>query len=62
MKLLKKFPYFRRGIIAALTVLGLVLTFYGWSLTGKLLGLGWMLLGIVLLLSALFVYNKPYKD
>ena len=38
----------------------------GWRLpgepwTGKLEGLGLMLVGIILLLTALFVYNAPYR-
>ena len=33
----------------------------GWKMTGKLMGLGLMMLGMVLLLTALLVYNKAYK-
>ena len=51
-----------RGILIALFfVLGLVLTIVGWKMTGKIEGLGLMLVGIVLLLTALFVYNAPYS-
>ena len=51
-----------RGILIALFfVVGLVLTLVGWNMTGELLGLGIMLVGIVLLLTALFVYNAPYR-
>ncbi len=51
-----------RGILIALFfVIGLVLTIVGWNMTGKLEGLGLMLVGIVLLLTALFVYNAPYS-
>ena len=51
-----------RGVLIVLFfVIGLTLTFVGWSMTGKLAGLGLMLVGIVLLLTALFVYNAPYK-
>ncbi len=50
-----------RGVLIALFfVVGLALTLVGWSMTGKLEGLGLMLVGIVLLLTALFVYNAPY--
>ena len=42
-------------------VAGLALTLVGWNMTGKLVGLGLMLLGIVFLLTTLFLYNKPYK-
>ena len=40
---------------------GLALTIVGWKMTGQLLGLGLMLVGIVFLLTALFVYNALYK-
>ena len=51
-----------RGVLIALFfVLGMVLTIAGWKMTGELLGLGIMLVGIVLLLTALFVYNAPYS-
>ena len=51
-----------RGILIALFfMIGLVLTIVGWKMTGELLGLGLMLVGIVLLLTALFVYNAPYS-
>ena len=52
-----------RGILILLFfVLGMVLTIAGWKMTGKLEGLGLMLVGIVLLLAALFVYNAAYKN
>ena len=52
-----------RGILILLFfVVGLVLTIVGWKMTGKLLGLGIMLVGIIFLLAALFVYNALYKN
>lgn len=48
-------------LIALFFAAGMILTIAGWKMTGKLEGLGLMLLGIVLLLTALFVYNAPYK-
>jgi hypothetical protein len=48
-------------LIAVFFVVGLALTLVGWSMTGKLAGLGLMLVGIVLLLTALLVYNAAYK-
>ena len=51
----------RAILIVLFFVVGVVLTFVGWSMTGKLLGLGLMLVGIVLLLTALFVYNALHK-
>ena len=51
-----------RGVLIVLFfVVGMVLTVAGWKMTGKLEGLGLMLVGIVLLLTALFVYNAPYR-
>ncbi len=58
MDILKNNDKLRMAIIAALFILGLVLTFVGWKMTGKLSGLGIMIAGIVFLLSALLVYNK----
>jgi len=52
-----------RGVLILLFfVVGMVLTIAGWKMTGKLEGLGLMLVGIVLLLTALFVYNAAYKN
>ena len=51
-----------RGVLIALFfVLGMILTIVGWRMTGELAGLGLMLVGMVLLLTALFVYNAPYS-
>ena len=51
----------RATLIILFLVVGMTLTLVGWKMTGKLEGLGLMLLGIVLLLVALFVYNAPYR-
>ncbi len=51
----------RSVLIALFFVLGMVLTVVGWKMTGQLLGLGLMLVGMVFLLTALFVYNALYK-
>ena len=52
----------RFALIALFFVVGLVLTIVGWKMTGKLLGLGIMLVGIICLLTALLVYNAAYKN
>ena len=39
--------------MVVLFVAGVILTFVGWSMTGKLAGMGLMLLGLALLLAAL---------
>ena len=51
----------RAVLIALFFVVGMVLTIVGWKMTGELLGLGIMLVGVVFLLTALFVYNALYK-
>ena len=51
----------RSVLIVLFFVIGMVLTVVGWKMTGELLGLGLMLLGIIFLLTALFVYNALYK-
>ena len=57
----KEHASLRAVLIVLFFVVGMVLTVVGWKLTGKLEGLGLMLVGIVLLLTALFVYNAPYS-
>ena len=52
----------RAVLIMVFFVLGMVLTISGWKMTGKLEGLGLMLVGIIFLLVALFVYNAAYKN
>ena len=52
-----------RGVLILLFfVVGMALTIAGWEMTGKLEGLGLMLVGIIFLLVALFVYNAAYKN
>ena len=57
----KKHTTLRGILIALFFVLGMILTIAGWKMTGKLEGLGLMMVGIILLLTALFVYNAPYR-
>ena len=58
----KKHIKLRAVLMALFFLLGLVLTFVGWKMTGKLEGLGLMCLGLVFLLTALFLYNAAYKN
>ena len=51
----------RATLIILFLAVGMTLTLVGWKMTGKLEGLCLMLLGIVLLLVALFVYNAAYR-
>ena len=61
MNFWKNHTTLRGTLIVLFFVLGMILTIAGWKLTGKLEGLGLMLVGIILLLVALFVYNAPYR-
>ena len=61
MNFWKNHASLRAVLIALFFIVGLVLTLVGWKMTGKLEGLGLMLVGIVLLLTALFLYNAPYR-
>ena len=61
MNFWKNHTVLRFTLIVLFFVVGMALTLVGWSMTGKLEGLGLMLVGIVLLLTALFVYNAAYK-
>ena len=61
MNFWKKHLTIRAILIILFFVLGLVLTFTGWGMTGQLLGPGIMLVGVILLLASLFLYNATYK-
>ncbi len=61
MNFWKNHTTLRFALILLFFVLGMVLTVVGWKMTGKLLGLGIMLAGIIFLLAALFLYNAAYK-
>ena len=50
----------RAVLITLFFIIGMVLTVVGWKMTGELAGLGLMIVGIISLLTALFVYNAPY--
>ena len=62
MNFWKKHTTLRAVLIVLFFVIGMVLTVSGWKMTGELVGLGIMLVGIVFLLAALFVYNAMYKN
>lgn len=61
MNFLKDHDKLRALLIGLFFVLGIVLTIVGWTMTGELLGLGIMIVGIIFMLAALFVYNSGYK-
>ena len=61
MNFWKNHSALRMVLIAIFFVIGMVLTLVGWKMTGQLLGLGIILVGMVFLLTALFVSNALYK-
>ncbi|MCI8690390.1 MAG: hypothetical protein HFF85_06455 [Oscillibacter sp.] len=61
MNFWKEHTSLRILFIAGFFFAGLALVVYGWTLTGKLSGLGWMVVGVILLLAALMIYNKPFE-
>ena len=61
MNFWKEHTSLRAVLIALFFLAGLALVIYGWTLTGQMKGLGLMVLGVILLLAALLVYNKPFE-
>lgn len=61
MKFWKEHVGLRMTLIALFFVVGLFLVIAGWKMTGELVGLGIMIVGVVFLLVALSIYNKPFE-
>ena len=62
MKFWKEHPALRVVVMAILVVGGLALTIIGWKMTGQNTGLIIILAGLICLLIALAIYNKPFQD
>ena len=62
MNFWKNHTTLRFTLIVLFFVVGLVLTVAGWKMTGQLAGLGIMLVGMICLLTAMFLYNAAYKN
>ena len=60
MNFWKEHVVLRLVLIAAFFVGGLVLVIGGWKMTGEMAGLIRMVIGVLSLLVALYIYNKPY--
>ena len=58
----KKHTKCRIILMAALFIAGISLSVFGWGMTGKITGLGIMLIGIICLLMALWIYNCPFAE
>ena len=61
MKFWKEHAAFRISFVSVLAVIGLFLVIWGWTMTGKMAGLGIMLGGVALLLCGLGIYTAQYK-
>ena len=61
MEFWKEHVKLRVLLIAAFFVAGVALVIAGWKMTGQLVGLGIMIVGVSLLLVALSIYNKPFE-
>ncbi len=55
-------PMVRVILMLVLFVLALALVLAGWKMTGQLVGLGIMIVGVALLLAVLYIYNNKYQD
>ena len=56
----KEHASLRMTLIALFFIIGMVLVVVGWKMTGKMTSLVLMLVGLVLLLAALLIYNKGF--
>lgn len=62
MEFWKNHTKLRMLLIIVFFVAGIVITVLGWRMTGKLAGLAMMLAGIICLLAALWIYNRPFQS
>ena len=60
MNFWKEHVVLRLVLIAAFFVVGIALVIGEWKMTGEMNGLIRMVIGVLLLLAALYIYNKPY--
>ena len=52
----------RALLMLIFVVVGLALIIIGWQMTGEMTGLIIMIVGVILLLTALLLYTKPFED
>lgn len=62
MRYWKEHMALRAVLMAAFFVAGMILLIVGWKMTGQMSGLLLMILGLILVLAALMLYNKPFED
>lgn len=52
----------RSLLMLIFVIAGLALVIIGWKMTSQMSGLIIMIVGVILLLTALLLYNKPFED
>ena len=62
MNFWKEHAKLRFILILLFSVVGIVLTICGWTMTKQMAGLVIMMLGVGALLVALWLYNRPFAD
>ena len=62
MKFWKEHVQLRIVLMAVCFILGMALIIGGWMMHGMLSGLGIMCVGLIFLLAALMIYNKPFEE
>ena len=60
MNFWKEHVKLRLVLILLFSVIGVALTVYGWTLTKQMTGLVIMMVGVGMLLGALWLYNRPF--
>lgn len=62
MKFWKEHMALRALLMLIFSIGGLALVIYGWTLTSQMSGLIIMIVGVIFILTALLLYNKPFED
>ena len=62
MEFLEKAHKMQNNFNGSSFIAGISLSVFGWGMTGKMTGLGIMLIGIICLLMALWIYNCPFAE
>ena len=61
MEFWKNHVALRMILMTVFFVAGMTLIVAGWKMTGQLVGLGIMIIGVILLVTTLMLYNKPFE-
>ncbi|MDD7542654.1 MAG: hypothetical protein PUK05_00365 [Peptoniphilaceae bacterium] len=61
MNFWKEHGMLRAALMVFFFLAGLGLTYFGWKMTGQMQGLLLMIVGLIFLLSSLFLYNASFR-